>query len=190
MTDDNSQNSNEGNENAPSTLEEALAALDQARQDATKWKGLSRTNEDRWKTTSQELDQIKASQMTDSEKAIEQARQEARNAALTEVGSDLVSAEMRVQAAAAGVQLPDLQYLNTSSFMGTDGRPNKEAITTFVSSLPKPQQQGYRQDLGLGRQGGNTPGLSREEYNRMSREDRKKARADGRVRSALLGGND
>ena len=180
----------QNNETTPTTLEEALALLDAERQNSSKWKGLSRTNEDRWKGVSTELEQIKTSQMTDTEKAIEQAKQEARNAALSEVGTDLVSAEMRVQASAAGVQLPDTQFLNLNSFLGSDGRPNAEAIQTFVSSLPKPQQQGYRQDLGLGRQGGNAPGLSREEYNRMSREDRKKAREDGRVTSALLGGND
>jgi len=184
--DQNDQN----NETSPTTLEEALAALAQAQQDATKWKGLSRTNEDRWKEVSGERDQLKQATLTDSEKAIEQARQDARKAALSEVGTDLVSAEMRVQATTAGVQLPDPQFLNLNSFMGSDGRPNAEAIQTFVSSLPKPQQQGYRQDLGLGRQGGNAPGLSREEYNRMSREDRKKAREDGRVTTALLGGQD
>jgi hypothetical protein len=185
MADDN-----QNNETTPTTLEEALALLEAERQSVTKWKGLSRTNEDRWKEVSQERDQLKQASLTDSEKAIEQARQEARNAALSEVGTDLVSAEIRAQAAKAQVQLPDTQFLNLNSFLGSDGRPNAEAITSFVSSLPKPQQQGYRQDLGLGRQGGNTPGLSREEYNRMSREDRRKAREDGRVRSALLGGND
>jgi hypothetical protein len=189
MADDNQNDQN--TETPPTSLEEALAALETARAAEAKWKGLSRTNEDRWKEVSQERDQLKASQMTDSEKAIEQARQEARNAALSEVGTDLVSAEMRVQATAAGVQLPDAQFLNLNSFLGTDGRPNAEAIASFVSSLPKPQQQGYRQDLGLGRQGGNGPGaLTREEYNRLSREDRKKAREDGRVRTALLGGHD
>ncbi|AWN05292.1 scaffolding protein [Streptomyces phage Ibantik] len=188
MADDNQNDQN--TETPPSTLEEALALLDAERQNVTKWKGLSRTNEDRWKEVSQERDQLKASQMTDSEKQIEQARQEARNAALSEVGTDLVAAELRAQAASTGVQLPEERFINTSSLLGADGRPDKSAIEAFVSSLPKPQQQGYRQDLGLGRQGGNAPGLSREEYNRMSREDRKKAREDGRVRSALLGGND
>ncbi|MFE8916873.1 hypothetical protein [Streptomyces globisporus] len=188
MADDNQNDQN--TETAPATLEEALALLNQERENVTKWKGLSRTNEDRWKEVSQERDQLKQATLTDSEKAIEQARQEARNAALSEVGTDLVSAEIRVQATAAGVQLPDPQFLNLNSFLGSDGRPNAEAIQTFVSSLPKPQQQGYRQDLGLGRQGGNAPGLSREEYNRMSREDRKKAREDGRVTNALLGGHD
>jgi hypothetical protein len=186
MADDNQNDQN--NETAPTTLEEALAALDAERQNVSKWKGLSRTNEDRYKEVSQERDQLKQATLTDTEKALEQARQEARNAALSEVGSDLVSAEMRVQAASAGVQLPDTQFLNLNSFMGTDGRPNADAIKTFVSSLPKPQQQGFRQDLGLGRQGGSAPGaLTREEYNRLSREERKKARDDGRVRTALLG---
>ncbi|MEU0912139.1 hypothetical protein [Streptomyces althioticus] len=193
MADDNQNEQNQqGSENAPSSLEEALAALDAARQETDKWKGLSRTNEDRWKTASQERDQLKQSQMTDAEKAIEEAREQARREALTEVGTDLVDAELRAQAAAAQVQLPDPKFINTGSLLDANGRPDKDAISQFVSSLPKPQAKGYSQDLGLGRQGGNgSPGaLTREEYNALSREERKKAREDGRVRSALLGGHD
>ena len=156
-----------------------------------KWKSLSRQNEDRWKEASKERDQLKSSQMTDAEKELEAARAAGRTEALSEVGRDLATAEMQLQAARAGASLPDLQYLNMSGFVGADWRPNKDAITAFVSSLPKPTQEPrFTQNLGLGRQGSGTGGsnqLSREEYNSLSREDRAKARSEGRVQALLKG---
>lgn len=156
-----------------------------------KWKRLSRQNEKRWHEVSQERDQLQQSQMTDAEKAIEQARQEARAAALSEFGADLASAEMAAQAAQAGVLLPDTQYLNMAGFLGTDGRPDREAISAFVSSIPKPQRAPeYPQNVGLGRQSsgsGDPNQLTRDEYNRLSREDKRRARSEGRVNSLLKG---
>jgi hypothetical protein len=141
---------------APTTLEEALALLEKERENVTKWKGLSRQNEDNYKAVSKERDDLKASQMTDAEKAIEAARTEGRNSALSEVGTDLVAAEMALQAATAGVTLPPAEYLNVSKFLGDDGRPNKDAVKSFVESLPKAKEE-FPNLQGAGKQTGGAP---------------------------------
>ncbi|MEU0159018.1 hypothetical protein ABZ154_09300 [Streptomyces sp. NPDC006261] len=140
---------------APSTLEEALALLEAEKQNSSKWQALSKKNEDNFKSASKERDTLKSSVMTDAEKAIEAARTEGRTSALSEVGMDLVNAEMVIQAATAGVNLPDTQYLNMATFLGEDGRPNKDAVKTFVESLPK--AQAFAPLQGAGAQTGGAP---------------------------------
>jgi hypothetical protein len=102
-----------------------------------KWKALSRTNEKRWNEASTELDTFRQSQMTEQEKAIEAAKTEARNAALSEVGTSLVEAEIRAQAASAGVTVPT-EYLDLNRFLGENGRADADKVKSFISSLPKP----------------------------------------------------
>lgn len=132
------------------TPEELIAELTA---DRDKWQALSRKNEDNFKAASKERDELKSSQMTDAEKALEEARTEGRNSALSEVGMDLVNAEMAIQAATAGVALPDTQYLNMKGFLGENGRPNKEAVKTFVESLPKAKEE-FPNLQGAGKQSG------------------------------------
>lgn len=144
---------------APTTLEEALALLEKERENTTKWKGLSRQNEDNYKAVSKERDELKASQMTDAEKAIEAARTEGRNSALSEVGTDLVTAEMALQAATAGVTLPAAEFLDYSKFLGDDGRPNKDKVKTFVESLPKAKEE-FPNLQGAGKQTGGAPEIT------------------------------
>ncbi|MFE0773907.1 hypothetical protein [Streptomyces sp. NPDC058861] len=102
-----------------------------------KWKALSRKNEERWKQAAKELEQHRQGQMTDQERALEQARADGRKAAATEFGSSLVEAEIRAQAAAAGVAVPT-DYLDLNRFLSEDGRADREKVTAFISSFPKP----------------------------------------------------
>ncbi|WP_371665988.1 hypothetical protein OG306_33205 [Streptomyces sp. NBC_01241] len=135
------------------TPEELIAELTA---DRDKWKTLSRSNEDKYKTASQERDELKTAQMTDAEKALADARTEGRNSALSEVGLDLVNAEMAIQAATTGVQLPDTKFLNMTGFLGEDGRPNKEAVKSFVESLPKAKEE-FPNLQGAGKQSNGAP---------------------------------
>ncbi|MCX4554130.1 hypothetical protein [Streptomyces sp. NBC_01500] len=138
------------------TSEELLAELTAERD---KWKALSKKNEDNYKSVSQERDELKKATLTDAEKALEDARTEGRNSALSEVSTDLVTAEMALQAATAGVKLPDAQYLNVSGFLGDNGRPNKDAIKTFVDSLPAAKEE-FPSLQGAGRQAGGAPEIT------------------------------
>jgi flagellar hook-basal body complex protein FliE len=144
-----------------------MALLAEERTNTAKWKGLSRQNEKKYEDVSKERDDLKASQMTDAEKAIEAARTEGRNSALSEVGTDLVSAEMALQAATAGVNLPDAKYLNISQFLGDDGRPNKDAIKSFVGELPKAKEE-FPDLQGAGRQTGGAPQIDSMDPNELA----------------------
>lgn len=138
MSDDNKPEEKPEIKPEEKSPEELIAELTA---DRDKWKSLSRSNEDKWKSASEERDKLKEAQMTDQEKALEAARAEGRNSALSEVGLDLVNAEMAIQAATVGVTLPSAEYLNVSKFLGEDGRPNKEAVKSFVESLPKAKEE-------------------------------------------------
>ncbi|ARZ66904.1 hypothetical protein SMD11_1243 [Streptomyces albireticuli] len=154
-----------------------------------KWKAMSRKNEERFKSVSQELDGFRQSQMTDTEKAIEAAKVEARNAALSEVGTKLVDAELRAASSAAGVSLPGAEYLNFGSFLDEDGNPDSAQIEAFVSSLPKPSSApSYARNIGLGRQGSPAAGqLSREDLARMTPREINEARAAGKCDALMRG---
>ncbi|WP_055523436.1 hypothetical protein [Streptomyces graminilatus] len=118
-------------DNAPAPTVESLQA------EVDKWKALSRTNEKRWNEASTELDTFRQAQMTEQEKAIEAAKAEARTAALSEVGTSLVAAEIRAQAATAGVTV-STEFLDLNRFLGENGRADGDKVKSFISSLPKP----------------------------------------------------
>ncbi|MEU6765896.1 hypothetical protein ABZ916_25690 [Streptomyces sp. NPDC046853] len=132
--DNGNQSGDEGNPPNPPTgptLEEVTA-------DRDKWKALSKTNEKRWTDTSSELQQLQTTQQT----AIEAAKSEGRTSALEEVSTELVTAELRLQAAGIGAELPDLSFLDLSRFTGEDQRPNSDAVKSFIESLPKAGNSG------------------------------------------------
>jgi hypothetical protein len=160
--------------------------------DVERWKALSRQNEKNFNDARTELTQLREASMTDAEKAIENAKAEARNAALSEVGTRLVDAELRVQAATAGVTLPSPEFLNTGAFLGADGGVNTEAITAFVSSLPKPSNSPeFAQGIGLGRQGDsgsyNAGQIGRDALTRMSPQEIAAARKAGKLDALMRG---
>ncbi|MEU9708000.1 hypothetical protein AB0E21_05190 [Streptomyces sp. NPDC047967] len=116
-----------------------------------KWKALSRENERKWKAASRELEELRKTQMSDQEKALDDARAEARKAALSEVGARLARAEIRVQASKAGVEAPT-DYLDLSQFLGDDGETNTEKVSTFIASLKQntPKSEAFPQLNGVG----------------------------------------
>jgi len=104
-----------------------------------------------------QLEQLRQSQMTDTEKAIEKAREEGRTAGLTESAGLLV--EARLDAALAG-RVPDeqrkalVEALDRSRFV-KDGKPDTAAITAWADQVaPKGSgagRTGGMPDLGQGR---------------------------------------
>ncbi|WP_051779264.1 hypothetical protein [Streptomyces sp. NRRL S-241] len=187
--DDTTQNQQNTTDTLTSEGVPDVAAL---QADVERWKALSRQNEKNWNEARTELASIQQASMTDAEKAIEAARTEARNAALSEVGTRLVDAELRVQAATAGVTLPKPEFLNTSAFLGADGSVNSEAITAFVSSLPKPSNSPeFAQGIGLGRQGDSgayaAGQIGRDALSRMSPQEIAAARKAGKLDALMRG---
>lgn len=137
--------------------------------EAEKHKGLSRKHEDRAKANAdavKELEKLKQSSMSDTEKAIDQARAEARQSVLGEVGGKVAAAEIR--AAAAGRMAPGqlevlLDGLNLARFIREDGEVDRDKVASFIDGIaPKQdQQQASTQfDLGQGSRGGNDLALN------------------------------
>jgi hypothetical protein len=106
-----------------------------------KWKALAQKHEQRAKANAEKAkgyDTLKASQMTEQEKAVEAAREEARITAASEYGARLAKSEIRATAATASADLDGVfDYLDLSRFVGEDGEPNPKAIKAFVDGLPK-----------------------------------------------------
>lgn len=152
-----------------------------AGQQAAYWRHQARKHEDRAKAapTAEELaelraaakerDELKHAQMTDTEKAIEAAKAEGRQAAAAEFGERLVAAEFTAAAAGRPVDLDTLlSGLDRSRFL-KDGEPDRDAITAFVDALapaapaggaPQGQQRGPDLEQGYRNSPTNTPSVS------------------------------
>ena len=129
--------------------------------DLEKWKSFSRTNEkaakaerDRADKLQKELDEAKRSQMSDQEKAVEEAKAAGRAEALTEAGEKVARAEFK--AAAAGRLKPEaldtlLDNVNLSSFLDANGEVDTTRVASFIDSVAAPAAPA---DLGQGARGG------------------------------------
>lgn len=125
-----------------------------------KWKALSKKNEDRAKANAEaakELDKFRQQSMTETEKAVEQARAEARTAALAEAGGKVARAEIRAAAAgrldAAALEVL-VDGLNLAKFLDDDGEVDTAKVAAFVDGIaPKVEEEerpaGFP-DLGQG----------------------------------------
>lgn len=164
--------------------------VDQA-SEVDKWKALSRKNENELEKARKELDQLRKASMSDSEKAIQEAKEEGRKAALSEVGGRLAEAEIKASAASQGRKVPDgfEKFLDMNSFMADDGTVNAETVSAFINSLPVVDTgPKFPQGVGLGHQGeGGVSQLSYEQMQSMTPEEIVKARKEGRF-DALLNG--
>jgi hypothetical protein len=142
---------------APETADTATPDL---AAEVEKWKALAKKHEDRAKTNHKavaELESLRASQMTDQDKALAEARTTARAEALREVGAHLVIAEFR--AAAAGrltaEQVAELvEDLDMSKYLTDSGEVDAARVAKKVDALaPKPtteQAAPTWPDLGQG----------------------------------------
>ena len=129
----------------PPTVEELQAKLDEVTKEARKWETRSKENHQ----ARTELEKQRKSVMTETERAIEEAKQSARAEATTQFGARLAQTEVRAQAADAGADLGGVfDYLDLTRFVGEDGEPDTKAIKSFVDGLPKKAPTAPGLDLG------------------------------------------
>lgn len=170
-TSTTSTTSTDGTATEPQTLEEALAALKAERDDKEKWKTTSRKHEDRAKSNAdaaKEVERLRASTMSETEKAAAEAKAAGRAEALVEVGGKLATAELRAVAAGRieDAQLSTLiENLDVSRFLDDQGEVDSEKVKTFVDGIAPPAEGGTtttgsttrpRGDLGQGARGTTT----------------------------------
>lgn len=140
--------------------------------EAKKWRDLARKHEQQAKANAaaaKELEAVKASQMSEQEKAIKKAVDDAvsstRAEVLKEVGGTLAESAIRVAAAGRNVDVDALiEGIDASKFLDDSGHPDVKAIDTWVNKVaPKPDtttdgdKPPVRRDLGNGARGGQAP---------------------------------
>ena len=179
-------------ETAPAETETPeLSEMDQLKAEVDKWKSLSRKNEQQAKANlaaAKELEEIRLSQLTDTEKLVEQTKTETAQAIRREFAVKLVDAELKAHLSGRVLEGGALLEFDKSSFIQDDGNIDSEAIQSWVEAhskttdLPTP-------DLGQGNRGTNPSKAqirSRDELSNMSPAEILEARKEGRL-DALMG---
>lgn len=130
--------------------------------EAEKWKQLARKHEERAKANAQaaaELDQLKQSMLSDTEKAIEQAKAEARQATVAEYSGRLVDAKLESLLNGKTLTANALLAFDKSAFVQTDGTVDDDAMRAWVDSNTATPTTPAFPDLGQGTRG-NAPALN------------------------------
>lgn len=133
-----------------STIETASTDTEQQPDHAAeveKWKALAQKHEQRAKSNAEKAkgyDELKASQMTEQEKAVETAKAEARAEAIREAAPRLVGAEFR--AALAGRRTADevaalIEDLDLSKYLTEAGEVDAERVTKKAELLAPPSEE-------------------------------------------------
>lgn len=112
-----------------------------------KWKAQARKHEERAKANAKaakELEDFKRQTMSETEKAIDEARTAGRREALTEAGSRIAAAEFRA-AASGRMGLEQIETLldgvNLARFVNDDGDVDRSAVSKFVDGIaPQPTE--------------------------------------------------
>jgi hypothetical protein len=99
-----------------------------------------------------EMDGLKKAQMSESERAIAEAREAGRREATTTYSKQLAAAEFRAAAKEQGVDVKDvLDYIDTSKFINADdGSVDSRAVETAVTKFAASRQPGTASDFNGG----------------------------------------
>lgn len=93
-------------------------------EDAEKWKAMARKHEKAAKAAQAELDKIRKANLSDTEKAIEEARDAGKAEALAQAAAQIAAAKLE----AAGVPSEDVAFIDLGKFIGDDGQIDSDAI--------------------------------------------------------------
>ena len=167
-----------------------LSEMDQLKAEVDKWKSLSRKNEQQAKSNmaaAKELEEIRKSQLTDTEKLIEQTKTETAQSVRKEFATKLVDAELKAHLSGRVVDSDALLSFEKSAFITEDGNIDSEAIQSWVEAHSK-ETGAPAPDLGQGARGKNPSKSqirSRDELANMSPADILQARTEGRLDSLM-----
>ena len=168
-----------------------VSEMDTLKAEVDKWKSLSRKNEQQAKANiaaAKELETIRQSQLTETEKLIEQTKTETALSVRREFANKLVDAELKSALQGKLMDADSLLSFEKSSFILDDGNIDSEAIQSWVEAHSKTTET-LAPDLGQGSRGNNPSKSqirSRDELTNMSPADILQARNEGRL-DALMG---
>lgn len=139
-TNDNGQTDDSSKDDDTSTGTGTDGKDDDDEGDAEKWKALARKHEKQSGKLAAELDKLKASTMSETEKAIEKAKAEGREEARAEALADMI--EVTVETV-AGEKLADPSFAklltddDRAGFVTKDGKVDRAAIRASLDALVK-----------------------------------------------------
>jgi hypothetical protein len=173
------------------TPENDLPEMDKLQAEVEKWKSLSRKNEQQAKANvaaAKELEEIKKSQLSDTERLIEQTRTETAQQIRREFATKLVDAELKSALQGRVMEAGALLSFDKSTFILEDGNIDSEAVQSWVEAHSKTTEI-PAPDLGQGSRGKNPSKAqirSRDELANMTPADILQARKEGRL-DTLMG---
>lgn len=193
MAETTDQFENQVDDSVPATDSETpeLSEMDQLKAEVDKWKSLSRKNEQQAKANiaaAKELEEIRKSQLTDTEKLVEQTRTETAQAIRREFAVKLVDAELKATLNGRILEGGALLEFDKSSFILDDGNIDSTAIQSWVEAHSKTMEI-PAPNLGQGARGINPSTAqirSRDELKNMSPNEILEARKEGRL-DVLMG---
>jgi hypothetical protein len=163
-----------------------LSEMEALRSEVEKWKYLSKKSEEKTKLNDKavkELDDIKRSQLSDTEKLIEQTREETSQAIRKEYAAKLVDSELKSLLSNRSIDGSSLLDFDKASFILSDGNIDSEAIQSWVEAHSKTAEP-IIPDLGQGARGQNSSKSqirSRDELKDMTPSEILAATKDGRL---------
>lgn len=121
---------------------------------ARKWEGRARDQSD-YESVKEELNELKKKQMSESERAIEDAREEGRTEASQEFGEKMVEASLRGALAGRGIEVDDidskLSYVDFSKFLDNNGEVDSDKVQRYIADVAPQQNETRWPDMGQGR---------------------------------------
>lgn len=119
--------------------------VDALKAELDKWKALSRKNEEKAKSNAKEMkafEDWKASQLSETERAIEDAKASVRAEVAAEYGAKLARSAF-VSAAEGRLTDPKavLARIDVTQFLDADGEPDAKAIGEFLDSIAPAQKE-------------------------------------------------
>jgi hypothetical protein len=170
----------------PATLEEAMAKIAELENDVDKYRSFARKEEDQKKKHWDELQALKTANMSETEKAIHEAEQRGRDAAMAEYDAQLKQSKLQAAAAKAGVPEEVLGLLDPAKVFTDSGDPNLELLSSLTGNKRKFEKSAA--DLNIGAQSNANAGqLTLNEVRRMSPAQVMEARKNGRLDALMRG---
>lgn len=170
----------------PQSIDEAIAKIAELEKDVTKFKTLARKEEDAKKKNWDELQALKTANMSETDKAIHEAEQRGRAAAMAEYDSQIKRTKLEAAATSAGVPSEVLDLLDPSKLFTDTGDPNVELLSSLAGKQRRFDTTAT--DLNIGAQSnGNAGQLTHADLKGMSPQEIMQARKDGRLNALMQG---
>ena len=160
-------------------------------QQAAYWKHKARKHEKRSKDREDydalkaERDQLKAAQMTDAERAVEDARKEGESTAAEKFSAKIAEASLRGALAGRGLDAETaeskLSYVDFGKFLNDNGEVDSDKVQRYIDDIAPQRQSGQWIDMGQGRRddtGDKRPGGSVEAGRDIRRKRQEKREAN------------